>query len=179
MSGDVFELNPVTHITVGAIGEPGQRVFLLQASHGYESVCLKLEKEQVFALARAVEEILQELEQREVRPVADDEEPSPEDLELRQPLEPVFVVGQMGLVFDQSSDRIVLVAQELTSQDEAEEAASARFWVSLGQMRALSRLAKEVVSGGRPICPLCQRPMDPTGHFCPRGNGHSKAVVEV
>ncbi len=178
MRGDVFELNPVTHITVGAVGQPGQRTFFLQASQGYETVSLKLEKEQVYALARAVEEILQELEQREVRPVADDEEPPIAELALRQPLEPVFVVGQMGLVFDQSSDRIVLVAQELTAQEGDEEAASARFWVSLGQMRALSRLAKEIVSGGRPICPLCQRPMDPTGHFCPRGNGHSKALVE-
>jgi uncharacterized repeat protein (TIGR03847 family) len=179
MPGDVFELNPVTHITVGAVGQPGQRTFFLQASQGYELVCLKLEKEQVFALARAVEEILQELEQREVRPVADDEEPPESELVLRQPVEPIFVVGQMGLVFDQSSDRIVLVVQELTAQEEADDAASARFWVSLGQMRALSRLAKEVVSGGRPICPLCQRPMDPTGHFCPRGNGHSKAIVEA
>jgi uncharacterized repeat protein (TIGR03847 family) len=178
MRGEVIELNPVTHITVGAVGQPGQRTFFLQASQGYETVSLKLEKEQVFALARAVEEILHELEQREVRPVADDEEPPVSDLVLRQPLEPVFVVGQMGLVFDQTSDRIVLVVQELTAQDEADDAASARFWVSLGQMRALSRMAKEVVSGGRPTCPLCQRPIDPSGHFCPRGNGHSKALVE-
>jgi uncharacterized repeat protein (TIGR03847 family) len=178
MTGDVFELNPVTHITVGAVGQPGQRTFFLQASQGYETVCLKLEKEQVFALARAVEEILQELEQREVRLLADDEEPEQSELALRFPLEPIFVVGQMGLVFDQTSDRIVLVAQELTSQEEAQDAASARFWVSLGQMRALSRLAKEIVASGRPICPLCQRPMDPTGHFCPRGNGHSKALAE-
>jgi len=179
MPGDVYELNPVTHITVGAVGEPGQRTFFLQASQGYETVSVKLEKEQVYALGRAVEEILHELEQREVRPIADDEEPPTSELTLRQPIEPVFVVGQMGLVFDQSTDRIVLIVQELTTQEEAEEAASARFWVSLGQMRALSRLAKEVVSGGRPICPLCQRPIDPGGHFCPRGNGHSTALVET
>jgi len=179
MPGEVFEFNPVTHITVGAVGQPGQRTFFLQASQGYETVSLKLEKEQVYALARAVEEVLKELEQREVRPVADDEEPATAELALRQPLEPLFVVGQMGLVFDQRSDRIVLVIQELTAQDAAEEAASARFWVSLGQMRALSRLAKEVISGGRPICPLCGRPIDPGGHFCPRGNGHSKAIVET
>ncbi len=59
MRGDVFELNPVTHITVGAVGQPGQRTFFLQASQGFETVSLKLEKEQVYALARAVEEILQ------------------------------------------------------------------------------------------------------------------------
>ncbi len=179
MPGDIFELNPVTHITVGAVGEPGQRTFFLQASQGLQTVSVKLEKEQVYALGRAVEEILKELEQREVRPVADDEEPPLADLALREPVEPLFAVGQMGLVFDQTSDRIVLVVQELTTEEEAEQAASARFWASLGQMRALSRLAKEVVASGRPICPLCQRPIDPGGHFCPRGNGHSKALVET
>jgi uncharacterized repeat protein (TIGR03847 family) len=33
--------------------------------------------------------------------------------------------------------------------------------------------ALEVVRAGRPPCPLCGAPLDPTGHFCPRRNGHS------
>jgi uncharacterized repeat protein (TIGR03847 family) len=48
----------------------------------------------------------------------------------------------------------------------------ARLWAGLPQMRALSRAAQEVVSQGRPICPLCGQPIDPEGHFCPRSNGH-------
>ena len=31
MPGEVYDLNPVTHITVDAIGEPGERTFYLQA----------------------------------------------------------------------------------------------------------------------------------------------------
>jgi uncharacterized repeat protein (TIGR03847 family) len=32
------------------------------------------------------------------------------------------------------------------------------------------RHATRVVAAGRPICPVCGRPMDPSGHFCPRNN---------
>ena len=31
-----------------------------------------------------------------------------------------------------------------------------------------------IVGAGRPVCPLCQRPLeDGAEHFCPRTNGHS------
>ena len=28
----------------------------------------------------------------------------------------------------------------------------------------------EAVAAGRPLCPLCDMPMDPAGHRCPRWN---------
>jgi hypothetical protein len=28
------------------------------------------------------------------------------------------------------------------------------------------------MKGSRPNCPVCSGPMDPTGHVCPRSNGH-------
>jgi hypothetical protein len=31
MAGEVIEMHPVSRITIDAIGQPGQRVFLLQA----------------------------------------------------------------------------------------------------------------------------------------------------
>jgi uncharacterized repeat protein (TIGR03847 family) len=179
MPGEFYEFHPVLRITVGAIGVPGQRTFLLQANDDSKSITLRLEKEQVYALARGIDELLKELERREVRPTSVVEEPPQSDLPLREPYEAAFVVGQMGLAFDQTSDMMVLIAQETSSEDQAEgSAALARFWVGLGQIKALSRLAKEVVAGGRPICPLCQRPIDPGGHFCPRGNGHSQKVPQ-
>jgi len=171
MASEVYEFNPVSSIAVGAVGEPGRRVFLLQASRGADIICVKLEKEQVLALHRGIEDILQQLEQREIRPVSSLEEPGSPDLGLQEPLEPAFVAGHMGLAFDQSSDMMVLLIQEL-ADDEGEEGSLARFWASPGQMRALSRQARKAVAAGRPICPLCHRPMDPDGHFCPRGNGH-------
>lgn len=178
MPSETYDLNPVSRITVGAIGKPGQRVFFIQAHQGEITISLKLEKEQVYALARGIDAIFEELEERELRPTSESEEPPESDLQPREPIDLAFVVGQMGLVFDQATDRLVLVLQEIKSEDEEGEPMVARFWATLGQMRALSRLAKQIVAQGRPICPLCQRPIDPDGHFCPKGNGHGTRIVE-
>jgi uncharacterized repeat protein (TIGR03847 family) len=38
--------------------------------------------------------------------------------------------------------------------------------------RSFVERAVRVVASGRPPCPLCGQPLDPTGHLCPRRNGH-------
>ncbi len=174
MAGEIFEMHPVSRITVDAIGPPGQRVFLLQASQGTETITLKIEKEQAHVLARSVEQLLDELAERFPRPISKMEEPLASELMLREPIEPLFAVGQMGLGYDESEDAVVLVVQELTPEEEAHNARIARFWAMRSQMRALSRHALDVASQGRPICPLCNRPIDPDGHFCPKSNGHDR-----
>jgi len=177
MSSEPYELNPVTRITVGAVGRPGKRSFFLQASQSTHLVTLKLEKEQVLALAQAIDEILENLEQREVLRAYSARETQSPDLPLEEPIEPAFVVAQMGLGFDEAAGLLVLVIQGIPSEPE-EEPQVARFWASPEQMRAFSRVAKEIVAQGRPLCPLCQQPMDPEGHLCPRRNGHSRKFVE-
>jgi uncharacterized repeat protein (TIGR03847 family) len=174
MAGQIFEMHPVSHMTIEAIGPPGQRVFLLQASQGTETITLKLEKEQAQVLAHSIQQLLEELSERFPRPISRMEEPLTSELMLREPVEPLFAIGQMGLGYDESEDALVLVVQELTSEEESQDARIARFWVTRGQMQAISRHTLEVVAMGRPICPLCSRPMDPDGHFCPKSNGHDR-----
>jgi uncharacterized repeat protein (TIGR03847 family) len=174
MAGEIFEMHPVSHITIEAVGPPGERIFLLQASQGTETLTLKLEKEQAQVLAHSIDQLLEELSERFPRSMSTMEEPLASELMLRDPLEPLFAIGQMGLGYDESEDALVLVVQELTSEEESHDARIARFWATRGQMQAISRHALEVVSLGRPICPLCSRPMDPDGHFCPKSNGHDR-----
>ena len=79
----------------------------------------------------------------------------------------------MGLSFDKENDLMVLVAQELTSEEEdADEAGTARIWATRSQRLVMSARADEVASRGRPICGNCLQPMDLDGHFCPKRNGH-------
>ena len=174
MPGEVFEMHPVSRITIEALGPAGQRVFLLQASQGTETITLKLEKEQAQVLAHSIEQLLNELSERFPRPISKMEEPLASELMLREPLEPIFTIGQMGLGYDESEDALVLVVQELTSEEESDNAKIARFWATRGQMKAISRHALDVVAMGRPICPLCNRPINPDGHFCPKSNGHER-----
>jgi len=165
-----YDLKPVTHITVGAVGPPGQRVFYLQASQGSTLVTLKIEKEQAYHLAAALDQLLQGLAQR--YPDLPEEESLYHDTSLQPPIEPEFVAGQMGLGYDEDQNLLILVAYQLPSDpEEPEDIAIARFWATPGQMRALSEHAKEEVAAGRPLCPLCKEPIDPEGHFCPGGNG--------
>lgn len=171
---NVIEMNPVSRITIDALGPPGERVFLLQASQGSNIITLKLEKEQAQVLAQSLEQLLEEVDTRFPRGISKMEEPLSSELMLQEPLEPAFAVGQMGLGYDETEDAVVLVTQELTPEEESPNAAIARFWATRGQMKALSHHTQEVVSRGRPTCPLCGRPIDPDGHFCPKSNGHER-----
>jgi uncharacterized repeat protein (TIGR03847 family) len=172
-----IDLNPVSAITVGTLGQPGQRIFYMQARRGPTTITIETEKEQVRALALGVHQFLEDLTQRFPDRIDLDQVPQSE-LNLAQPVEAEFKVGQMGLGYDSDQDLVVVVAQSLQLEGESEETAiTARFWVTRGQAKAMADHALEVVSQGRPMCALCGRPISPEGHFCPKRNGHTKDLV--
>jgi uncharacterized repeat protein (TIGR03847 family) len=37
---------------------------------------------------------------------------------------------------------------------------------------AFARRASALVAAGRPSCPFCGEPIEPTGHFCARSRAH-------
>ncbi|MCA9995089.1 MAG: DUF3090 family protein, partial [Anaerolineales bacterium] len=55
-----LELNPVTHLTIGTVGQPGNRTFYLQGSRGSQSISLIIEKQQAAMLAESFESFLEE-----------------------------------------------------------------------------------------------------------------------
>ena len=61
-----IDLNPVSNITIGTVGQPGQRVFYLQARRGPTTITIETEKEQVRALAMGVHQFLEELTQTDI-----------------------------------------------------------------------------------------------------------------
>ncbi len=165
----LHDLNPVTHVTVGAVGKPGKRTFYLQGRTGRTIVTLVAEKEQVAALSTGIDQLLDRLGwgSRTVQVTAT-------QMELSEPLEPLFRIGQLGLGYDAEQNLLVLVAYELPQEEEAATVNVVRFWGTQDQMRALARHAAAIVAAGRPICVLCGRPIDPEGHFCPKRNGHGE-----
>lgn len=163
-----FDLDPVSFITVGTEGPPGQRTFFLQAAQGPRVVTLVLEKEQAAALAAALDQILDSLAREDPEHAAG-LEPLPSSMALLAPVRPSFRVAQMGVGVDAERHVIILVAQE---GDDTEPGQRVRFTASYAQMLTLARHAVTVVTQGRPTCILCGGPIDPDGHFCPRRNGH-------
>ena len=166
-----IELNPVTHLTVGTVGQPGQRVFYLQGSKGRNVISLIIEKQQASMLAASLESLLADLSKQNVPLRKAERENFSSDLRLREPLEPLFRVGNLGLGFSDETERIVVVAYELV--EEGEEPNMVSYWASPEQMQVLIPHIRTTVKAGRPICGNCGEPMDPEGHFCPRRNGHS------
>lgn len=156
-----FEIPEVNHLTAGAIGPPGERVFYLQVRNGEQVVSLRLEKAQVAALVAYLAALLADLP-----PPGD----LPSDMDLIEPVVAEWVVGSLGVSYDEETDRVLLLAEEFVP--EGEEGARARVFATREQMAALSQHGAEVVASGRPPCQLCGQPLDPQGHACPRLNGH-------
>jgi uncharacterized repeat protein (TIGR03847 family) len=163
-----YDLDPATRITANAVGQPGQRVFYLQARRSTQLVSLIAEKEQIRALVQAIEQLLESLAEKNPLMSSSEDTLTFYDMSLEEPLEPQFRIAQMGIGYDADRDLVVLVMQGLADDDD--DAPTARFSASRDQMRALSRHASEVVSRGRQICGACGQPIDSSGHFCPRRN---------
>jgi hypothetical protein len=56
------------------------------------------------------------------------------------------------------------------------ETLTGEFDLRLAAGRDLLRRLSQIVSAGRPPCPLCGLPLDAGGHVCPRQNGHRTAA---
>ena len=146
--------------TAGALGPPGERVFYLQAQDEAGATAVKLEKQQVLALAEYLAGLLRDL------PAPPEVPPAPT---LAEPVEAEWTVGTIGVAYDNDRDRIVIVADELVPEDEP-PGDTLRVAVTRAQVRALIERAEELMAGGRPPCRVCGTPMDVTGHACPRSN---------
>lgn len=152
MPGHEILLDPVDFVTVGTIGPKGRREFYLQAGKGIEMVTLLIEKQQAQALADAIDEILENLSERFPGGQESESNPDEWDMALREPIESLFRVAQMGLGYDEVRDLVLLVAQELVTEESSlvePQPQVVRMWGTRTQMRALSQHAQSVVSKGR------------------------------
>lgn len=170
---DLVDLDDPARFTTGTVGEPGQRAFFLQAQQGTRTITLKVEKQQVAALCEYLGGILADLPPSPDEPVG--------DLDLHEPVEPAFTVGTLAVAYEAGADRILLEAEELLAVDPdledlselgltLEEPAKVRFHLRRAQVRAFIDRGMSLVAAGRPTCRLCQHPIDPAGHACPRLN---------
>lgn len=178
-----IDVDPCDHITSDAIGQPGQRVFYIQALQADKTYTVIIEKTQLQSLAVGVEQFLAEVERQNPSLEEASADYAEEHMRINPPVDPAFRVGEIGLGYDQVRDRVVLFVRELQAEGPEQDANSDsnsdsdsgtvyRFWCTRTQLRKLARWGVEVASRGRPTCPQCGQPMEPGGHFCPKKNGH-------
>ena len=183
MAGQLFEFDPPDRFVAGTVGQPGERVFYLQASGAGRLVSVALEKVQVQALAEKLDELLDEVRRRqgEESVVPPSSALAIEDVApLDTPIVEEFRVGTLALAWDGDTSSVLIEAQSVVPEVEGqEEPESTEFTGDMLRVRltppaarAFARRAQRVVAAGRPPCPLCGNPLDPQGHVCPRQNGH-------
>jgi len=165
MTGN-YEFPAPERFSVGTVGAVGSRVFLLQVRQGPTLLTVKLEKQQVAVLASYLARLVRELG----RPGH-----LPEDLDLEADPDPDWVVGSIGVSHDEEGDRLIVVVEELVEEDE--EGLSATIALTREQAAAFAIHATQLVEAGRPPCPLCGLPLDPSGNDCPRTNGHRPPIT--
>lgn len=176
MSESAADFGTADHIKADALGEPGQRTFRVRLNSAGGAACLWLEKEQLQALAMAIDQLLAQLRSNNVGE-AERPEPASEsgDFPLSNQVE--FKAGRLGLGYDEERDLLVLLAHDQSADEDAPPNFSCR--VSRGKMRTLSSEITSVVSAGRPRCPLCGTPVTGGKHVCPGSNGHSPYPIST
>lgn len=168
-----LDLNPTLQITVDAIGQPGERVFYLQA-HGKESIyTLLIEKIQVQTLALGVEQFIAELSKKFPQLPKASANYLEEEMHIEEPIDPLFRVGELSLGYDIEQDLMVLIAYEDDlSAEDPEDLNVARFWCTRSQIWRLAHWGVELAGRGRPVWPSSGEPIAAKDEFSPKNNGH-------
>jgi uncharacterized repeat protein (TIGR03847 family) len=191
MTHQVYAFEPPERFVAGTVGEPGERVFYLQARGGGRVVSVGLEKVQVSLLAEKLDELLGEAHRRFGLVLPETDTVTPDNEPLDTPVDEEFKVGTLGLAYDVETATVVIEAiavgegdaEELEADEELDDADVEADTADLDRLRvrltpAATRdfieRAKRVVAAGRPPCPLCGQPLDPKGHLCPRHNGYHR-----
>ncbi len=148
-----------------ALGEPGNRRFRIVVVINGITWILWMEKQQVQALGLAMEQILEYLPLNQALPdwaMNQSEYDEHTDLQFR--------VGRIEMGFDAGDNQVVIAAHDI-QQEDMEGQPSVRFRMNLQMARAFSEESADLMTRGRPLCPMCGLPKE-DGHVCPEQNGH-------
>ncbi len=180
---NVIELDRVDSLGAGAIGDPGERVFYIQADKADARLTVVVEKEQVALLAAEAVAFLDRIGLEYPEEPGESSTLHPSAAQVTEPAVPLFRARMIGLGFEPDRKLVLLELREKADDDDDEDDVVpveagvtdddgyvARIFATRAQVRAMAARGAEAVAGGRPLCQLCNFPMDPAGHICPRWN---------
>ena len=91
----------------------------------------------------------------------------------------------MGLAWDGAGSQVIVELLALTDEEVGEDVVledredapdALRVFLTLAEAQDFAKHAQSIVAAGRPPCPLCGNPLDPSGHICPRLNGYHRGA---
>ncbi len=177
---NVIELDRVDALGAGAIGQPGERVFYIQADKADARLTVVVEKEQVALLAAEALAFLDRISEEYPEEGGEPSALHPSAAQVTEPAVPLFRARMIGLGFEPDRQMVLLELREKADDEDEEPVVAdptleedgyvARIFATRAQVRAMAARGAEAVAGGRPLCQLCNFPMDPAGHICPRWN---------
>jgi len=175
VSRRILTFDAPRRFVAGTVGMPGERTFYLQAAQGSDVATVSLEKAQVALLADRLDELLDEAGASSAS-LPDDNDP------LGVPFEEEFRASALAMGWEPSTSRVVIEAHALMEDrepaelgdDDDDAADTLRVLLEPAMCRAFIRRARALVAAGRPPCPFCLQPLDPTGHICARANGYRR-----
>jgi uncharacterized repeat protein (TIGR03847 family) len=166
----VTTFDPPERFVAGAVGPPGQRTFFLQARDATRLVSVSCEKQQVALLADRMSDLVEEYAAESGNTAPADTAP------LETPIEDEFRATTISLGWDPGRAVVLVGAQhEEPGPDGEDQVTDAMHAVLTPEAaRGFVTRARALVASGRPPCPFCGGPLDPTGHICPRANGYKR-----
>lgn len=177
--------DPPERCVAGSVGPPGQRTFFVQATDGARRTTVSLEKEQVRLLGTSLVQLIDEVAPRE-----GSEEAAAAYLDnapLDAPFDDDFRVQRLSIAWQAERERVVIEAydrpdiEDLMGLDPEGDypwdglpPQSLAIVLDAPRARAFASRCTASLEGGRPGCPFCGQPLDPSGHICPRANGYRR-----
>ena len=165
MARPKYEITHLTELRPESQGEPGQRVFQIIAAGETGSAVIWVEKEQLFQLSLAVQQLFATLTKPEADEAGGDSRPASTSPALD------FKAVKIAVGHDDRNQMFLIDAHDVEGEDE--EDPTVRLWATHTQISRFADEGLRVCAAGRPLCPLCAAPMDPEGHLCPKVNGHA------
>ena len=166
MAGPQNEFTQVTKFIPETFGEPGMRTFRINVDSASSTAAIWLEKEQLRELSRAMQKLAEETS--EVNEVISS---PPSELEAAGLTTLDFKVERLAFGHNPETNMFIIDAHDL--EDDFEEP-TVRLWLTRTMINEFARSGLKIVNSGRPLCPLCEKPINSEGHYCVRKNGHRR-----
>ena len=166
MAGPLNEFTQVSKFLPETFGEPGMRTFRFSVDSGSSNAKVWLEKEQLSELCLAMVQLSKETIEN-----ASALNNPPTHLEVVELTSLEFKATRLAFGHNPNTGMFIVDAHDPEDDDDEP---SIRVWLSRDMITEFADTGLEIVASGRPVCPLCSRPMNTDGHSCPRQNGHSK-----